>query len=91
MKIMGQEQIVGTGPGKASPQELLHYSMSLPVATCVVGMPKFEFVKENIEVARNFSPIDEVEKERIRDLVAPSAMAFDRFLRNHHDDGCCRA
>lgn len=88
MKITGQELLVGDGVGKTNIKNLLHYSMSLPVASCVVGMPKPEYLKENIELARSFAPLSEAEKEKIRSVVEPSQAAFDRFMRNHRDHHC---
>jgi len=88
MKITGQEQLIGEGAGKTGMKDLLFYSMSLPVASCVVGMPKPEFICENIQLARQFKPLSESERVRIRNAVAGSVMAFDRFLRHHSDTGC---
>src|SRR5215213_5541251 len=55
MKVTSQEKLVGTGPGKADMASLLRYALSLPVSTVVVGMPKREFITENIGIARGFS------------------------------------
>ncbi|MGH9338999.1 MAG: aldo/keto reductase [Acidobacteriota bacterium] len=85
MKIAGQDALVGPGEGKAPMKDLLRYSMSLPVATCVVGMPKPEFVRENIEAARTFTPLTPAEKERILVQIQPSVLAFNHFLCNHAD------
>ena len=85
MKIAGQEQLVGEGPGRTRMRDLLSYTLSLPVAACIVGMPKPEFVRENIEIARAFQPLSDAEKDRIRKAVEPSVVAFDRFLRHHSD------
>jgi len=85
MKIAGQDNIVGAGPGKARMEDLLRYTLSLPVATCVVGMPKVEMLRENVVTARNFRPLTEEQKIDIRKQVEPSVQAFDRFLRNHSD------
>jgi uncharacterized protein len=37
MKVMGQGMIVGNGPGRASPAELLQFNLSQPVASVVIG------------------------------------------------------
>src|SRR5262249_53148419 len=37
MKVMGQGMIVGSGPGRASPGELLQFNLSQPVASVVIG------------------------------------------------------
>ena len=52
MKVTSQEKLVGAGPGKTDISSLLRYALSLPVSTVVVGMPKREFVAENIAIAR---------------------------------------
>lgn len=85
MKITGQESLVGPAKGQTVMRELLHYSMSLPVATCVVGMPKPEHLRENVELARSFAPLSESEMERIRGRVESSVSAFHHFLLHHSD------
>lgn len=85
MKITGQEFLVGDGSGKANMTSLLRYSMSLPVTTAVVGMPKPEMLAHNVEIARGFSPLDDHEKERIRQQVGPSREGLERKLVGHVD------
>src|SRR5262252_10159890 len=51
MKVTGQEFLLGNGVGKSELHSLLRYSMSLPVSTAVVGMPRPE-MEHNIEIAR---------------------------------------
>ncbi len=85
MKIAGQEKLVGTEMGRASMSDLLRYSMSLPVATCVVGMPKIEHLRENIAIAKGFKPLDETEKRRIQSAVEPTRASLDSFFLHHMD------
>src|SRR3954463_16206850 len=85
MKITGQEFLVGDGSGKANMTSLLRYSMSLPVTTAVVGMPKPEMLAHNVEIARGFSPLDDQEKERIRQQVGPSREGLEQKLVGHVD------
>lgn len=85
MKAAGQDQLVGAEKGKAAMKDLLRYSLTLPVATCVVGMPKLEFLMENMETARSFVPMTEDEKVRVRSQVEPSVAAFNQFMMHHSD------
>lgn len=85
MKIAGQEKLVGDGTGKARMADLLRYTLSLPVSACIVGMPKPEFLRENIATAKAFIPMDEDEKSRIRSQVEPSVAEFHNFMMNHND------
>ena len=86
MKIAGQDHLVGGGTGRAKMRDLLYYDMSLPVAACVVGMPKLEMLRENIQLARTFEPLTEEQKERLREQVKPSVAAYNHFMRHHNDE-----
>jgi len=86
MKIVGQDHLIGSEEGKASIRDLLFYDMSLPVASCVVGMPTVEMLRENIALAREFKPLNEAEMQGLRDQVQPSVAAYNRFMRHHNDE-----
>ena len=85
MKVTGQEFLVGDGPGKADMRSLLRYSMSLPVTTAVVGMPRAEMLAHNVETARNFLPLNDQEKERLRQQLRPSREGMEKRLVGHLD------
>ena len=85
MKVTGQEFLVGDGAGKADMSSLLRYSMSLPVTTAVVGMPRPEMLAHNVETARNFSPLNDQEKERLRQQLQPSREGLEKRLVGHLD------
>jgi uncharacterized protein len=85
MKVSGQEFLVGDGPGKADMNSLLRYSMSLPVTTAVVGMPRAEMLAHNVETARNFLPLNDQEKERLRQQLKPSREGMEKRLVGHLD------
>ena len=63
MKVTGQDSLVGDGPGRSGIGLLMRYALSLPVTAAVVGMPKLDFIRENVEVARNFEPMPASEME----------------------------
>jgi uncharacterized protein len=85
MKVTGQEFLLGTGNGKSDITSLLHYSLTLPVTTAVVGMPKIEMLEHNISVAKNFSPLPEDEMNRLRNAVQPSREGLEKNLSGHLD------
>jgi predicted aldo/keto reductase-like oxidoreductase len=85
MKVTGQEFLVGEGPGKADMNSLLRYSMSLPVTTAVVGMPRPEMLAHNVETARNFSALDDQEKEHLRQKLNGSREGLEKRLVGHLD------
>ncbi|HEV2400394.1 MAG TPA: aldo/keto reductase [Candidatus Sulfotelmatobacter sp.] len=85
MKVTGQEFLVGEGAGKADMTSLLRYSMSLPVTAAVVGMPKPEMLGHNIEVARTFSPLNDQEKDQLRQRLNNSREGLEKRLVGHLD------
>src|SRR6476661_4006395 len=86
MKVTGQEFLVGDGPGKADMNSLLRYSMSLPVTTAVVGMPRREMLAHNVETARNFSALNDQEKEHLRQQLNSSRDGLENRLVDHLDE-----
>ena len=85
MKVTGQEFLVGEGTGKADMTSLLRYSMSLPVTTAVVGMPKPEMLAHNIETARSFSALSDQEKDQLRRRLNGSREGLEKRLVGHWD------
>jgi predicted aldo/keto reductase-like oxidoreductase len=82
MKIFAQEALVG----QAAPEKLIHYTMSLPVASAVIGMPKMEHIDSNVAAAKAFKPMPADEKKRMSDeLSAKNRLALDHYFRNHID------
>jgi uncharacterized protein len=85
MKVTGQEFLLGTDPGKTDIDSLLRYSISLPVTTAVVGMPRVEFIEHNTDLARNFAPLGADDAERLRRSLAPSRELLEHRLVGHLD------
>ena len=82
MKIFGQDKLVG----KAAPEMLLRYSMSLPVAATTVGMPKLDFLDFNISVAKKFKPLSPAEMKSLpASVTAQMRAALDLFFSDHVD------
>jgi uncharacterized protein len=85
MKVTGQEYLLGSVSGKCDMSSLLRYSMSLPVTTAVVGMPRLDMLEHNIEVARSFSPLREEEMEHLRRELTPARDGLEKKLVGHMD------
>lgn len=84
MKIFAQEKL----SGDATPAELIRYDMSLPVASCVIGMPKLDDIDENIRIAKSFQPMSRQEMKRLSGrLVRARKASIDRYFL-HHEDIC---
>ncbi len=72
MKPMGgTASAVKSGLVKA--EEMLRYAMSLPVATTIAGMDSLEVLRQNLRVARGFTPMTAEEMQALRDRCAKQA------------------
>jgi aryl-alcohol dehydrogenase-like predicted oxidoreductase len=77
LAVFGMKSLGGSGEmvkwGGITPAEGLRYAMSLPVATTISGMETMEVLKQNLEVARNFSPLNETEMAQVREKCRKEA------------------
>ncbi|HET7101361.1 MAG TPA: aldo/keto reductase [Terriglobia bacterium] len=85
MKITGQEFLLGDGTGKTNINELLNYSVSLPVTTGVIGMPEVAYINHNTSLLRHFKRLDEQAMNRIREQMSPSTAPMTKRLVGHLD------
>ena len=82
IKAFAQDALIG----QAEPEQLLYYTLSLPVTTAVVGMPKLEHIEDNARMAKSFRPLSTSEmKQMSARLSEKNKQALDQFLRNHID------
>lgn len=82
MKVFAQDALTSD----ASVEKLLYYSLSLPVTTAVVGMPKMEQIERNVELAKAFKPLPKSEmRELSGHLSEKNKAALDLFFSNHID------
>jgi uncharacterized protein len=74
---LGMKPMNGAGDaiknGVLTAEESLRYAMSLPVATTITGMEKFEVLHQNLKVAQGFKPYTTEEMQALRDRCKPMA------------------
>jgi uncharacterized protein len=74
---LGMKPMGGTAgavkSGLVKPEEMLRYAMSLPVATTIAGMDSFDVLRQNLRVARGFTPMTAEEMQALRDRCAREA------------------
>jgi aryl-alcohol dehydrogenase-like predicted oxidoreductase len=74
---LGMKPMTGkAGPiahGILTPEEMLRYAMSLPVATTICGMDSLDKLRANLAVAGGFEPMRADEMQRIRERCMPTA------------------
>jgi predicted aldo/keto reductase-like oxidoreductase len=85
MKVTAQEKLVGASAGQANMERLVRYALSLPISCAVIGMPKPEFIQENIALAKAFAPLSPAEMEKTRAAVAPQSARVAEFFADHAD------
>ncbi len=81
MKIFAQEKL----NGKTSVDNLIRYSLSLPVSAVVLGMPKVAFLEENVTIARAFTPMSKNEMKTLNNQLSEYKASIDAFFHDHVD------
>lgn len=82
MKVFAADGLVG----QAKPEELLYYSLSLPVSAVSVGMPTLQHIEETTRLARDFKPTRPEEMRKLSDrLSSHNKTALDFYLHHHQD------
>jgi uncharacterized protein len=59
--------------GVFTAEELLRYSMSLPVAVTITGVSDLDILEQNLKIAQSFSPLSAGEMQALRDRAKPYA------------------
>ena len=72
----------GTGPGVLDMREAMHYVLSLPVSTIIVGCDSVAQLEENVQLARDFTPLNDTQMAGLVERTAPihrQALFFHRW------------
>src|SRR5262249_20710136 len=80
MKVTPQEKLGGAGAGKANIESLIRYALSLPITAAVMGMPKVQFIDQNIAIASAFKPMSAGEMDQLRAQVASQRASLEHFF-----------
>jgi aryl-alcohol dehydrogenase-like predicted oxidoreductase len=62
-------------------REAMHYTLSHPVSTVIVGCDNLAQLEENVQIAREFTPLSETQIATLKEMAAPVAKQslFFRF------------
>lgn len=87
MKPMGDPFILQSKT--VSAVECLHYSMNLPTSVVITGCDSVQILRQALEAARSFRPLN---KEQVAAILAKTAEAakagkFELYKTSHHFDG----
>jgi aryl-alcohol dehydrogenase-like predicted oxidoreductase len=64
--------------GLITAEEAIRYTLSLPVSTLVSGIDSVEILRQNVKIARRFTPMSPAEMDQLRNRVS-AASATGRF------------
>jgi hypothetical protein len=72
-----------------TPAEALRYAMSLPVTTTVSGMDSLRVLRQNLKIARGFTPMTQQEMQAYRTRLAGRAAdgRFELYKTTARHDG----
>jgi aryl-alcohol dehydrogenase-like predicted oxidoreductase len=75
--------------GLVTPEESLRYVLSLPIASLVSGIDSRQVLRQNLDIARRFTPMTAAEMQTVRTRMARYAMdgRFERFKSSRDYDG----
>jgi aryl-alcohol dehydrogenase-like predicted oxidoreductase len=74
--------VIATTPGPLTMREAMHYSLSLPVSTVIIGCDSIQQLEENLAIARDFTPLSEQQMAALAERAQPVSKQalFFRFV-----------
>ena len=72
---------IATGPGTLAMKEALYYVLSLPVSTVIIGCDTIAQLEENVQLARDFTPLSERQLAALTQKAEPVARQALFFRR----------
>ncbi len=82
MKVWAQDRL----KGKATPEMMLRYVLTLPIAATSCGLPKLEYIDTAVNVAKNFKPLSREEMRRLPGTIpADTRAALNEYFAAHMD------
>ena len=67
-----------------SMRDAMHFTLSHPVSTVIIGCDSIAQLEENVQIAREFTPLSQTQMSALNELAAPVAKQslFFRFNRS---------
>ncbi len=85
MKVMGQDRIANKYD-EFDAATCLRYSLSLPITSATVGMPRPEHLERNLALVREFKPFSPQKMAELRERAGGEIRtSFLDFMRGHRD------
>ena len=83
MKHLWEGVVEVKEPGTLQMREAMYYTLSLPVSTVIVGCDSIAQLEENVQLARDFTPLSEAQMAAIAQKTEPVSQQalFFRFFQ----------
>jgi uncharacterized protein len=69
--------VIANGPGTITMREALHYTLTLPISTAIVGCDSIAQLEENVKLAQEFAPVS---REQMAAIEAKTASVSRQAL-----------
>jgi aryl-alcohol dehydrogenase-like predicted oxidoreductase len=78
---MWEGSAIATRTGVMNMRDAMHYTLSHPVSTVIIGCDNVAQLEENVQIAREFTPLSETQIATLKDMAEPVAKQslFFRF------------
>jgi hypothetical protein len=72
---------IATSPGVMKMRDAMHFTLTHPVSTVIIGCDNIAQLEENVQIAREFTPLSQKQMAALNELAAPVAKQslFFRF------------
>ncbi|MGO9271610.1 MAG: hypothetical protein ACLQOO_15330, partial [Terriglobia bacterium] len=76
--------VLASTPGTLQMREAMYYTLSHPVSTVIVGCDTIAQLEENVQLAREFTPLSDKQRAELTERAAPVSKQslFFRFEHN---------
>ncbi|MBI4353769.1 MAG: aldo/keto reductase [Candidatus Omnitrophica bacterium] len=81
MKVLAHGLLPQRAPALVTTAKAIHYVLSLPVSTIIIGCRTPQEVEENVRIGGAFAPLSHQEMRRLEREVEPLAWQFSSFKR----------
>lgn len=81
-KHMWEGSVLATRPGTLNMREAMYYALSMPISTVIIGIDTLAQLEENVQLAREFTPLSEKQMAAISQRAEPVSKQalFFRFM-----------
>ena len=84
-KHMWEGMVIARTPGTLSMRDAMYYSLSLPISTVIIGCDSIAQLEENVQLAREFTPLSQQQLAVLTEKVAPVSQQSLFFRFYDHD------